>query len=140
MRNFNSDLSYMIQQINHSMEQMINERLESEGVSTSQARVLYHLYTTEGSNQREIQTSLSIKSSSLTKLIDILEKKQLVIRKESPNDSRVKLIFLTEKGKEKEKRLWQLREETETFLSQSLTPEQKDKLIEYLGEIKGTLN
>lgn len=139
MRNQNNHISHLIQQINHRMNEPMKEQLENEGLTVSQARVLYYLYCTEGSIQSEIKDSLSIKSSSLTKLIDTLEKKKFVYRVANKDDSRVKQIYLTKKGREKEKRLWALREENETHLTQFLTQEQKEQFTKYLFAIQKTL-
>ncbi len=44
---------------------------------------------------------LGMESTSLSRLLNNMEKKKLIVRKQNPNDGRGVLIFLTEFGKDK---------------------------------------
>jgi MarR family transcriptional regulator for hemolysin len=50
-------------------------------------------------SQRELAAHLSTSSVSVVKLIDRMERDGWVVRKQSPEDRRVKLLFLTPKAK-----------------------------------------
>ncbi|MFE0507049.1 MarR family winged helix-turn-helix transcriptional regulator [Peribacillus butanolivorans] len=129
----------LILQINHLSFLKINKDLESEGLTASQARVLYYLYEAEGTIQSQIQKYLSIKSSSLTRLIDTLEKKGLVVRRTTTEDARTKKIFLTPEGNNKKEKLFEARDETEDDITKPLSPDECNELIASLTKIQKAL-
>jgi DNA-binding MarR family transcriptional regulator len=68
-------------------------------ITPNQFRVLTHLWENDGLPQSELATCINRNRANVTRIIDILEKKGIVERKDEPNDRRVHRIFLTEKGK-----------------------------------------
>ncbi|QWH04166.1 MarR family transcriptional regulator (plasmid) [Bacillus mycoides] len=140
MMNSNKVYIYeLILQINHLSFIKVNNDLESEGLTASQARVLYYLYESEGTIQSQIQKYLSIKSSSLTRLIDTLEKKGLVVRRTTTEDARTKKIFLTPEGTNKKEKLFEARDETEADIIKPLSPDECNELIASLTKIQKEL-
>lgn len=75
---------------------------------------------------------MNIKPSSLTKLIDILEKKEMVIRTYDSSDARAKLIFLTEKGKSLEQKSCEIIKSLEDTLIKGLDDAEVDELLRLL--------
>ncbi|OAT84953.1 hypothetical protein A6P54_19955 [Bacillus sp. MKU004] len=129
-------IGYLLLQLSHKVNQLHNEKLESEGVTASQERLLTLLYKKEGVTQSELHHELHIKPSSLTKLVDVLVHKGLVKRETSELDGRTKHIYLTEAGKQKEERLWQIKEEIEAHITQLLNEHQLTSLIELLHLVR----
>ncbi len=86
-------IGLLIQQISHLVIQLHNEKLEKEGVTSSQERLLTLLYIHDGATQSQLQQDLLIKPSSVTKLIDVLEHKGLVTRVSGVKDGRVTSNF-----------------------------------------------
>lgn len=132
-------IGYLIHQIAHLILQQYNEKLEREGITASQERVLVLLYKHDGVTQSNLQQDLFIKPSSVTKLIDILERKGLVKRTNGGKDGRVKKISLTDKGKQLEESLWSIKEEMEAQLSQYIIEEQLASFIEQLKLVRKNL-
>ncbi|MCY8235526.1 MarR family winged helix-turn-helix transcriptional regulator [Priestia endophytica] len=132
-------IGYLIQQISHLVIQLHNEKLEREGVTSSQERLLTLLYIKNGATQSELQQDLLIKPSSVTKLVDVLEHKGLVTRMSGDKDARVKRIHLTEKGKFLEEQLWFIKNEMEAQIGKSLSEEQHSSLIHLLNVVKKDL-
>lgn len=130
---------YLLRQVSHLSQQLYNEKLESKGVSFSQDRVLSLLYENNNTTQSELQKDLFIKPSSLTKLIDVLEQKELVERVNDKRDARVKKIVLTETGKQLEKELWSIKELVEAKITEFLTEEDKILLNKHLNLMKKSL-
>ena len=60
---------------------------------------LVYLFNCDGNSQQEIAEKTYRDKVSITKIIDNLEKHELVFRVVDENDRRVKRIFLTKKGK-----------------------------------------
>lgn len=63
-------------------------------------QVMVCLWTKDGMRQQDLADKTLKDKTSLTYLIDNLNKRGLVTRMEDKNDRRSKLIFLTDKGKE----------------------------------------
>jgi DNA-binding MarR family transcriptional regulator len=68
-------------------------------ITPDQFRVLTHLWENDGLQQSELAVCTNRNRANVTRVIDILERKGIVERKDDPNDRRVHRIFLTEQGK-----------------------------------------
>ena len=134
-----NDVGYLIQQIEHLLGQLFNKNLVKEGLSFSHARVIYLLYANDGMTQSELQQDLLIKASSITKLIDILVEKGLVKREGCASDARIKRIYLTEAGRQKERILCRIKEQTEADLLHALSTSEQQTLVYLLKQVKATL-
>ena len=62
----------------------------------------------EGINQQELSNFSDRDKTSITRLIDSLEKKNIVVRVPDRSDRRNKLIYLTKKGRDLEQGLGQV--------------------------------
>jgi DNA-binding MarR family transcriptional regulator len=73
----------------------------SEGgveVTPIQVMLLFFLQKNDGSSLTQISQGLMLENPTITGLIDRLEKLGYVKRSDHPNDRRVYLVYLTEKG------------------------------------------
>lgn len=70
-------------------------------VTVDQWLVLKHLYENECTKQNELADLLSKDNPTLTRIIDLLSEKGLVIRKIHPTDRRSFHVTLTEEGRKK---------------------------------------
>lgn len=129
-------VGFLVQQISHLVVQLHNEKLEKEGVTSSQERLLTLLYINNGATQSELQQDLLIKPSSVTKLVDVLEQKGLVTRVADSKDARVKIIHLTEKGQLMEAKLWDIKKQMEERISTGLAEQQQRELVELLKTVR----
>lgn len=68
-------------------------------ITIEQWSVLYHLWKEDGLSQQELCNRTFRDKPSITRLIDNLEKLQLVERRASTTDRRINQVFLTEAGK-----------------------------------------
>ncbi|HHW61209.1 MAG TPA: winged helix-turn-helix transcriptional regulator [Syntrophomonadaceae bacterium] len=81
------------------IDKALSSRLEPYGVSIPQSFILYTLLEEDGSTLKEIGTKTLIDSSSMTVLVDKLERDDLVERHLDSQDRRAIRVFITEKGK-----------------------------------------
>ncbi|WP_236570646.1 MarR family winged helix-turn-helix transcriptional regulator [Paenibacillus sp. An7] len=77
---------------------LMNQLLKQYEITTEQWSVLFHIYSHEGLNQREIAARAYKDQPTTTRIIDMLEKKNLVVRKPNPADRRAYELFLTDEG------------------------------------------
>ena len=71
-------------------------------ITPEQWTVLYYLWSRDGVTQQELCNVTFKDKPSMTRLIDNLEKQQLVGRSPGVKDRRINLIHLTDKGRELE--------------------------------------
>jgi MarR family transcriptional regulator, transcriptional regulator for hemolysin len=78
----------------------VEKELKAYGITHTQWSALGIILYFPGITLSELEPILMIERPSVTSLINGLEKRGLVIRKDHPTDGRYKLIYLTDKGKE----------------------------------------
>lgn len=93
-------MGFFISNIGRKFRQTATNRFEEFGITAEQSAVLNQLTDTQGINQKELANHLDKPSANVTRLIDQLEKKELVRREESPTDRRAYFTYITDKGKE----------------------------------------
>lgn len=75
------------------------EEMHVYDLTGAQFEVLRHLWQQDGLEQRVLQEHLGVTSPTLTGIVDGLVARGLVERCLSPDDARVKLLFLTDAGR-----------------------------------------
>jgi DNA-binding MarR family transcriptional regulator len=81
-------------------------------LTIEQWSVLYHLWKEDGISQQELCRSTFRDKPSITRLLDNLEKLQLVKRSPSRNDRRMNMILLTDEAKKLQEQTMELANET----------------------------
>ena len=85
--------------------------------------VLYHLWRQDGISQQELCNATFRDKPSITRLVDNLEKLQLVKRVPSESDRRINLIYLTKQSQKLQEYTMTLAEETLNEALESVPPE-----------------
>ncbi|WP_225229016.1 MarR family winged helix-turn-helix transcriptional regulator [Paenibacillus gallinarum] len=91
-------LGFMLGVAHRRSIHLMNQLLKEYEITTEQWSVLFHIYSHEGLNQREIASKAYKDQPTTTRIIDMLEKKSLVVRKPNPADRRAYELFLTDEG------------------------------------------
>lgn len=68
-------------------------------VTAEQCVVLWRLWHYEGGVQRELASTTFKDMTNLTRILDGLERRELVVRKRDEHDRRCSRVFLTEEGR-----------------------------------------
>lgn len=89
-----------VQKLSHLMVQLKNRRMEHIGLTQQQANVINYLYNHPDRDiyQKDIAAHLALKNSSVTSLINNLEKNGFVIKVADETDARHKKIVLTQRA------------------------------------------
>lgn len=93
-------------------------------VTTEQWAVLNRLWENDGKTQSDLAIATFKDHANITRMIDLLEKKGLVLRQDDPQDRRSKLIYLTEEGKALQEKLLPLAREVLYRALQGITREE----------------
>ncbi|MBN8673125.1 MAG: MarR family transcriptional regulator [Chitinophagales bacterium] len=97
----------------------------SLNLTIEQWSVLYHLWKQEGISQQELCNATFRDKPSITRLVDNLEKQNLVKRVPSETDRRINLIYLTKQSQKLQEESMALAEET---LNEALETVPADKI------------
>ncbi len=81
-------------------------------LTIEQWSVLYHLWKEDGISQQELCNSTFRDKPSITRLVDNLEKLNLVKRSPSRNDRRMNMIFLTEEARKLQEQSMEIANQT----------------------------
>ncbi|HBQ85090.1 MAG TPA: hypothetical protein DD811_01205 [Syntrophomonas sp.] len=90
------------------IEKNLNLQLEGTGVTIPQSFILSYLLNEDGATLKEIGSKSLIDSSSMTVLIDKLEKDGLVERQLDTQDRRAIRVFITDRGRQIAARIVQI--------------------------------
>lgn len=100
--NYSQTIGRLIGVSHHSFQRRLEESLRREHVpiTADQFKMMSRLWQEDGVSQQEIAQKIGRNRAATGRMIDTLERNQLVERKAHPTDRRLKLIFLTPLGKE----------------------------------------
>ena len=99
MKSLNEQFSESVFLVTHAWRTELDRRLRPLGFSHSRWLLLLHLSRNDGCTHRELAQSMGIEAATLVKLVDRMEKEDLLHRCTSETDRRVKHLHLSEAGK-----------------------------------------
>jgi DNA-binding MarR family transcriptional regulator len=121
-----ADLTWLLHRAAQRMRTAMGEQVESHGIDFRGYLVLTALGIPEQRTQLALGQALSLDKTTLTSLLDKLEKQALVIRRSNPTDRRAWIPEATEAGRELQKKVALALAQTETALLEKFSPaEQK---------------
>ena len=97
-----SSIAYLVGRTSRSIIKRLGKKFSDSNfdVSYEQWSILVHLYRKDGQTQQAL-ARLAIKDkAAITRLVNVLEKKNIVLRIPDRNDKRSKLVYLTNKAKD----------------------------------------
>ncbi|MEP7373784.1 MAG: MarR family transcriptional regulator [Chitinophagaceae bacterium] len=101
-------------------------------ITIEQWSVLYHLWKEDGRSQQQLCNATFRDKPSITRLVDNLEKLNLVKRVPSENDRRINLIYLTKNAQKLEEETMQIADETLNEALKTVPPDRIDVCKEVL--------
>ncbi len=105
-------------------------------VSKEQWSVLKRLRVNDGQPQNDLAFITHRDKTSMTRLVNSMESKNLVARRSDENDRRVNRIFLTDHGKEVIEKVTPIMYDLIPAVQESLTEEEIENLIATLKKVK----
>ena len=101
-------------------------------ITIEQWSVLYHLWKEDGRSQQQLCNATYRDKPSITRLVDNLEKLNLVKRVPSESDRRINLIYLTKQAQKLQEETMQIADETLNEALEKVPPERIDVCKEVL--------
>ncbi|RST76116.1 MarR family transcriptional regulator [Siminovitchia acidinfaciens] len=118
-----------------SITKRAEEDIKSYGLNTTEFAVLELLYHKGEQPIQKIGEKILLASSSITYVVDKLEKKNLIVRKPCPKDRRVTYAVITEKGQEFMSEVFPKHKEALQEIFAGLEVEEKEQLIRQLKRL-----
>jgi DNA-binding MarR family transcriptional regulator len=123
-----------------AMQRAFQEELSNQQLTGAQFEVLRNLWQQDGLEQRALQERLGVSSPTLTGVIDTLVERGLVERRLSPDDARVKQLFLTPGGCAVERPMGEAMSRVEARLLNGFSPSERRLLADWLQRIAGNMS
>src|SRR2546423_10932120 len=109
-----------------------NEAARPTGIELQHAGVLSVVRGGGVRSQRELGAALGVDKSTLVRIVDDLERRNLVRRQRSPHDRRAYEIVITEEGERRLEEAGELFSEAMTGLLEVFAAEERRRLLELL--------
>lgn len=92
-------LEYWLRTASNHASYVLGQRLSAEGVTTAEWSLLRELYDVESISPTHLAKRLALTGSAITKLVDRLMPKGLVVREFNASGARTQCLYLTEAGR-----------------------------------------
>lgn len=140
--NLKKSLGFKLDKASRLTTLNFNKKLKENNfmITPEQWGVINFLLESNGITQNQIGTLIGKDHTCVSRLVDTLIKKGLIIKKNSLNDKRINLIFLTELGKQIQSDVVETVEHSLDTVFKNVSEEEKkifsdvlDKIIKNLG-------
>ncbi|GAA0769413.1 MarR family transcriptional regulator [Clostridium subterminale] len=109
-----------------------NRRLQENGTTRVQWIALFYIGKAGEISQKELSDYMDIKESSMVRLIDRMEKEELVERRKDSEDRRITKIILTDRGKFLKEELMPIGQEFQNDVVKGISKENLEVFKEVL--------
>jgi len=117
-----SYVPYLLNRAGARIATAFSEEVRPLGASLQMWRVLAALRERDGRRMGDLSVMTSIEVSTLTRLVDQMEKKSLVERRRDPDDARVVALHVTAAGKRLTRRIVPIAERYEQVALKGFAP------------------
>ncbi|MCC8989432.1 MAG: MarR family transcriptional regulator [Staphylococcus sp.] len=132
---------FLLRSLAHQMKNYADRRLDDFGITQEQSHTLGYIYRHQekGISQKDIMKTFDRKGSTVSSILKNLEKRDLVYRKVNPEDTRSKILKLTDEGITLVESFTKVFDEIEERIILNFAEEDKIKLKEYLEQMMKNL-
>lgn len=133
-------LGILINKIANQLKRKMDKEMnENYNLTKTQSLVLSYINSNKEIYQKDIEKRFSIRRSTATEILNLMEKRNLIKRIPSKIDKRLNIIEITEEGLKLEKIGKEKIKELEKQMTKSLTKEEKKELIRLLEKVEQNL-
>jgi DNA-binding MarR family transcriptional regulator len=127
-----SSIAFLLAQVGAHAAAKFAERLAPLGLSPPHAGIMRALGAAEGLSQQSLSSMLGVVPSRLVTLVDELEGRGLVARRDDPTDRRAYALCLTQKGRQALNRVGRVAREHQDALCAALSGPEREQLASVL--------
>lgn len=137
------DLTYqfLLRSLAHQMKNYADRRLDDFGITQEQSHTLGYIYRHQdkGISQKDLMHFFDRKGSTVSNILKNLETQGLVFRKVNPQDTRSKILKLTDEGVSLVESFTKVFDEIEERMLLNFSDEEKIRLKENLEQMMKNL-
>lgn len=135
------EIAFYVNILNSRIKKCFFDRLQENGINITpeQYLVMDILWANQSLSQQNIADVIQKDKNSVTKIIDSLEKKNLVSRKVDKKDRRINRIELTEEGKALEKITTEVAIKFMNDTIEGIDNQDLNTLVDVMRKLKGNL-
>jgi DNA-binding MarR family transcriptional regulator len=128
-------IDYFLKIVWQTVANRYNQLVTEFGITQSIGYLLINIDEQEGTTVSNAASLLGLKSTSLSRMLNQLEKTGLIYRELNPGDKRSVKIYLTALGKEKRQLARVVVKQFNNYLNAHISDSDKEHLIEMLQKI-----
>ena len=132
-------LGFILHDVARLLRKRFEQRARSLGLTRSQWQTLAYLNVNEGIHQSGLAEILEIEAITLVRILDKLEERGLIERRQHPTDRRIWLLFLCEEARPLIKKMQKIGDATRAEALDGLNDEERAFLLESLTRLKTNL-
>ncbi len=136
----NKKIAILIKRLALEFDKIANPNLAPYDLTPTQFKILKYLYDHDDVIGMNIQNEYSMTNPTVTGILQNMETHGWIKRVSNPNDSRSKIIKLTDKALSKKEELYQLGDNLEETFTKDLTMKEQKELLELLNKIMEGIN
>ena len=125
--------------VSQTISNNIDRLLKPFDLTREQLHLLKNLDRQQGRTQSEIGAVTGKSAANTTRILDRLEKKNLIVRRENPQDRRSQLVLLTVEGAELRKEMSRLFEVLSARIEENIDNQDMAVVVRVLGRIEANL-
>ena len=131
------ELNLLILKTRMTFRQTIQRLLKKNNVDMTfeMLQVMHCLWKEQGVSQQTLAEKTAKDKACLTNLINYLEKKEWVVRREDTNDRRNKLIFLTPEGEKVAEKIKSLLKDMYTQIGNQMNTRHMEACMKHLNKL-----
>jgi DNA-binding MarR family transcriptional regulator len=114
--------------------------LKPHGLTVEQLILLKNMPEDDALSQNQLCEIVEKSAANVTRILDRLEKKNFIERKQNPADRRSTLLVLTDQGKEMVIKVHGLFESFSEYLTTGISSQEQDQFIQLLSKIRDNLD
>ena len=134
-----NSLARQIYLVSQAISTNIDRLLKPFDLTREQLHLLKNLDRGTGRTQSEIGAVTGKSPANTTRILDRLEKKNLIVRRENPRDRRSQYVFLTSQGAELCTEMSRLLEALSTRIEENIDRQDMAVVVRVLGRIEKNL-
>lgn len=128
-------IGYWLRCLSNFVHNSFALRLDKYSITVEQWVVLRTLFDKEGTSLQEAALTIGVDNSSLSRMIERLVQKELVVRDIHPKDRRTAVLSLTPKAKKLVPLLAQEADQNDSEFFKVIAPEKRDSLLNIIHEV-----
>ena len=137
------DCGAWINMLSHKIKMRMNAALSDLGITGVQSRIMHFIlvHCQDGPDfQKDVEDAFSLRRSTTTAILQLMEKNGIIIRESVPYDARLKSLVPTDKAARLDEQVRTRILEIDAMLTRDLSPGQQQLFMEIAAQMARNLD